>query len=143
LTVGELSKESSEEMTLSFIQRIVNFDTNQMIKLIRETMKKDFLSRPSYNFETVQCASKACGFLVKWVIAQVHFSKILDKVEPLRNKVPSLEEQAETTKQQAGQIITMISELEAKIDKCTRRSRRFSLARPKRSKGRWSVSKAR
>lgn len=106
-------------------------------------MKKDFLSRPSYNFETVQRASKACGFLVKWVIAQVHFSKILDKVEPLRNKVPSLEEQAETTKQQAGQIITMISELEAKIDKCTRRSRRFSLARPKRSKGRWSVSKAR
>lgn len=100
-----------------FIQRIVNFDTNQMTKLIRETMKKDFLSRPSYNFETVQRASKACGPLVKWVIAQVRFSEILDKVEPLRNEVQSLEEQAETTKQQAGQIITMISELEAKIDK--------------------------
>jgi dynein heavy chain 1 len=100
-----------------FIQRIVNFDTNQMTKHIRDTMKKDFLSRPSYNFETVQRASKACGPLAKWVIAQVRFSEILDKVEPLRNEVQSLEEQAETTKQQAGQIITMISELEAKIDK--------------------------
>jgi dynein heavy chain 1 len=100
-----------------FIQRIVNFDTNQMTKHIRDTMKKDFLSRPSYNFETVQRASKACGPLVKWVIAQVRFSEILDKVEPLRNEVQSLEEQAETTKLQAGQIIKMISELETKIDR--------------------------
>lgn len=99
-----------------FIQRIVNFDTNnQMTKQLRELMKRDFLSRPSYNFETVQRASRACGPLAKWVIAQVRFSEILDKVEPLRNEVQSLEEQAETTKQQAGQIITMISELEAKI----------------------------
>lgn len=99
-----------------FILRIVNFDTNnQMTKQLRETMKKDFLSRPSYNFEAVQRASKACGPLAKWVIAQVRFSEILDKVEPLRNEVQSLEDQAETTKTQASQIITMIAELEAKI----------------------------
>ncbi|KAF8640937.1 hypothetical protein AX17_000584 [Amanita inopinata Kibby_2008] len=99
-----------------FIQRIVNFDTAaQMTKHLRETMKKDFLSRPSYNFETVQRASKACGPLVKWVIAHVRFSEILDKVEPLRNEVQSLEMQAETTKKQANAIIKMIAELEAKI----------------------------
>ncbi|PFH54718.1 hypothetical protein AMATHDRAFT_72478 [Amanita thiersii Skay4041] len=99
-----------------FIQRIVNFDTAaQMTKQLRETMKKDFLSRPSYNFETVQRASKACGPLVKWVVAQVRFSEILDKVEPLRNEVQSLEQQAETTKKQAKAIIQMIAELETKI----------------------------
>ncbi|KII86419.1 hypothetical protein PLICRDRAFT_44012 [Plicaturopsis crispa FD-325 SS-3] len=99
-----------------FIQRIVNFDTtNQMTKQLRETMKKDFLSRPSYKFETVNHASKACGPLVKWALAQVRFSEILDRVEPLRNEVQSLEVQAETTKRQAGEIITMIGELEAKI----------------------------
>ena len=101
-----------------FIQRIVNFDTNaQMTKALRELMKKDFLSRPSFNFETVQRASKACGPLVKWVLAQVRFSEILDKVEPLRNEVQSLETQAETTKKQAAQIITIVAELEAKIAK--------------------------
>ncbi|KAF9243765.1 dynein heavy chain and region D6 of dynein motor-domain-containing protein [Melanogaster broomeanus] len=101
-----------------FIQRIVNFDTNnQMTKPLRELMKKDFLSRPSFNFETVQRASKACGPLVKWVLAQVRFSEILDKVEPLRNEVQSLEMQAETTKKQAAQIITIVAELEAKIAK--------------------------
>ncbi|KAF8845443.1 hypothetical protein BDN67DRAFT_1065300 [Paxillus ammoniavirescens] len=101
-----------------FIQRIVNFDTNnQMTKSLREVMKRDFLSRPSFNFETVQRASKACGPLVKWVLAQVRFSEILDKVEPLRNEVQSLETQAETTKKQAAQIITIVAELEAKIAK--------------------------
>ncbi|GBE78470.1 Dynein heavy chain, cytoplasmic [Sparassis crispa] len=101
-----------------FIQRIVNFDTvNQMTKHLRDTMKKDFMSRPSYNFETVQRASKACGPLVKWAIAQVRFSEILDKVEPLRNEVQSLEDQAEQTKKQAKMIIGMISELEASIER--------------------------
>jgi dynein heavy chain 1, cytosolic len=101
-----------------FIQRIVNFDTTtQMTKHLRETMKKEFLSRPSFNFETVQRASRACGPLVKWVIAQVRFSEILDKVEPLRNEVVSLEQQAETAKKQAAAIIQMIAELESKIEK--------------------------
>ncbi|KAF7784539.1 hypothetical protein Agabi119p4_704 [Agaricus bisporus var. burnettii] len=100
-----------------FIQRIVNFDTNTLTKGLRETMKRDFLSRPSYKFEIVQHASTACGPLVKWVIAQVRFSEILDKVEPLRNEVQSLENQAETTKKQAAAIIDMIAELEMKIAK--------------------------
>ncbi|KAF9015424.1 dynein heavy chain [Cyathus striatus] len=93
-----------------FIQRILT-------KQLRDIMNRDFLSRPSYNFETVQRASRACGPLVKWVIAQVKFSEILDKVEPLRNEVQSLEQQAETTKKQAGAIIQMIGELEKKIAK--------------------------
>ncbi|KAI0666280.1 dynein heavy chain [Trametes maxima] len=101
-----------------FIQRIVNFDTtNQMTKQLRDLMKRDFLSKPTYNFETVQRASKACGPLVKWVIAQVRFSEILDKVEPLRNEVQSLEDQAEQTKQQAQMMVTMISELESSIER--------------------------
>ncbi|KAL0950615.1 hypothetical protein HGRIS_007406 [Hohenbuehelia grisea] len=99
-----------------FIHRIVHFDTtNQMTRQLRETMRKDFLNRPSFNFETVQRASKACGPLVKWVIAQVRFSEILDKVEPLRNEVQSLEDQAEATKKQAAAIIDMIADLESKI----------------------------
>ncbi|KAJ7429490.1 microtubule-binding stalk of dynein motor-domain-containing protein [Mycena galericulata] len=87
-----------------FISGILKFDTTtQMTKQLRDTTKRDFLSRPSYNFETVQ--------------PQVRFSEILDKVEPLRNEVQSLEVEAETTKKQAQAIIQMIAELEAKIAK--------------------------
>ena len=101
-----------------FIQRIVNFDTTtQMTKSLRDTMRRDFLSRPSYNFEMVQRASRACGPLVKWALAQVHFSEILDKVEPLRNEVQDLEQRAETTKKQASAMVQMIAQLESKIEK--------------------------
>ncbi|KAL8276643.1 hypothetical protein RQP46_010992 [Phenoliferia psychrophenolica] len=99
-----------------FITSIVNFDTSRsMTRQLREKMKSEYLSRPSFNFETVNRASKACGPLCKWVIAQVKFSDILDKVGPLRNEVQSLEDQASTTQDQAGTIITMIAELEARI----------------------------
>lgn len=99
-----------------FITSIVNFDTiKSMTRQLREKMKADYLSRPSFNYETVQRASKACGPLAKWVIAQVNYSDILDKVGPLRHEVQSLEDQAETTKDQASAIITMIAELEGRI----------------------------
>ncbi|SPO30909.1 cytoplasmic dynein heavy chain 2 [Ustilago trichophora] len=99
-----------------FIASIVNFDTDrQMTRQIREKMNRDYLSKPDYNFETINRASKACGPLAKWVIAQVRFSEILDKVGPLRDEVQSLEQQAEDTKLQASEIVDMIAELENSI----------------------------
>jgi dynein heavy chain 1 len=103
------------------------------------------------NFKLVQRASKACG-LVKWVLAQVcfseifltqvHFSEILDKVEPLQYEVQSLEQQAEQTKQQATMIIAMISELESSNQKYKEETQSLS-ARPKPSSPRWNRCKAR
>ncbi|KAH7104763.1 dynein heavy chain [Auriculariales sp. MPI-PUGE-AT-0066] len=99
-----------------FIQSIVNFKTDvQMTETLRAHVRKNYLSRPKFNFEDVNRASQACGPLVKWVIAQVRFSEILDKVEPLRNEVQSLEDQADNTKKQAETILAMIAELEASI----------------------------
>ncbi|KAI7942887.1 hypothetical protein MJO29_012731 [Puccinia striiformis f. sp. tritici] len=99
-----------------FIASIVNFDTDKrMTRPLREKMNADFLSRPSFNFDTVNRASKACGPLCKWVIAQVKFSEILDKIGPLRNEVNSLEEQAASTQEKAATIVTMIAELESSI----------------------------
>jgi dynein heavy chain 1 len=99
-----------------FISRIVSFDTQtSMTKGLRESMKRDYLSRPTFNFETVNRASRACGPLVTWVIAQVRYSDILDKVEPLRKEVQSLEDQASATKAQAKTMQDMVVELEARI----------------------------
>ncbi|KDN51345.1 cytoplasmic dynein heavy chain 2 [Tilletiaria anomala UBC 951] len=99
-----------------FIASIVNFDTDRMMtKAVREKMKREYLSKPGYDFATIDRASKACGPLAKWVIAQVRFSEILDRVGPLRAEVDSLEEQAQETKQQANTIVEMIKELEGSI----------------------------
>ncbi|BGP45295.1 dynein heavy chain [Rhodotorula kratochvilovae] len=99
----------------SFIATIVNFDTARLTRQLRDKMRHDYLARPSFNFETVNRASKACGPLVKWVIAQVNYSDILDKVGPLRDEVQALEDQAETTMHQAHALQSMIAELEARI----------------------------
>ena len=38
---------------------------------VRDRMKRDYLSDPLYTFENANHASKACGPLVQWAIAQV------------------------------------------------------------------------
>ncbi|KAF9983125.1 Cytoplasmic dynein 1 heavy chain 1, partial [Modicella reniformis] len=101
-----------------FIANIVNFDTDrQMTVNMRSKMKSEFLSNPNYNFETVNHASKACGPLVKWVIAQVNYSEILDRVGPLRQEVQDLEESAQSTEYNAMVTKKMIVELESSIGK--------------------------
>lgn len=56
-----------------FITSIVNYDTDKMTAAVRERMKRDFISNVDFNFEAVNRASKACGPLAQWVIAQVSF----------------------------------------------------------------------
>jgi dynein heavy chain 1 len=98
-----------------FIKSILDYDTSKLTKQMRDFMKKEYLSRPGYNYDAVNRASKACGPLVKWLIAQVRYSEILDKVEPLRNEVQSLEHQAIATKKQAKTMNDLVTELEASI----------------------------
>ncbi|KAJ1675219.1 dynein heavy chain, partial [Spiromyces aspiralis] len=99
-----------------FIPSIVNFDTDrQMTRALREKLKREYLGRPEYNFETVNRASKACGPLVKWALAQVNFAEILERVGPLRNEVKQLESDAEETRVKAATMEKMIEELEASI----------------------------
>ncbi|CAN6639183.1 dynein heavy chain, cytoplasmic [Trichomonascus vanleenenianus] len=100
-----------------FIPNIVNFDNEtQMTSDLRKRMEKEFLSLPNYNFETVNRASKACGPLLQWVIAQVDYSSILERVGPLRDEVMQLEQSARHTKAQAQAISDMIEELETSIE---------------------------
>ncbi len=98
-----------------FISSIQNFDTMKMPKVTRDKMMRDYIGKPAFNYETVNRASRACGPLVQWVIAQVRFSEILDKVAPLRTEVASLEAQAENTKMQAQVVTATIAELETSI----------------------------
>ncbi|CAO3598448.1 unnamed protein product [Absidia cylindrospora] len=99
-----------------FIASIVNYSTeNQMTKQLRDYMRRNYLSNPSFEYDAVNRASKACGPLVKWVCAQVTYSDILDRVGPLRDEVNQLEQSAEDTKKKAVDIEQMIVDLESSI----------------------------
>ena len=100
-----------------FIARIFHFDTEKSLTTqLRALIQRDYLSRPAYTYEAANRASKACGPLVKWVLAQIGFSDILDKVGPLRNEVSALEQAAVSTQKKATTITVMIQEIEERIE---------------------------
>ncbi|KAK4618664.1 Dynein heavy chain, cytoplasmic [Fulvia fulva] len=99
-----------------FIASIVNYDNErQMTPQHRTKMQAEYLSKEEFTFERVNRASKACGPLVQWVQAQVHYSAILDRVGPLRDEVDQLENEALQTKAEAKVIENTLSELERSI----------------------------
>lgn len=80
-------------------------------------MKKKYLSDPNYNFEKVNRASLACGPMVKWAIAQIQYADMLKRVEPLRNELQSLEDEAKKNQQKADEVEQTIAALEKSIAK--------------------------
>lgn len=101
-----------------FITSIVNYDSEQhLTTLMKDHMEKHYLARDDYNFETVNRASQACGPLVLWVIAQLRYFSILEKVKPLCVEVTLLEESATKSKARLIAIAQMIEELESSIEK--------------------------
>ncbi|KAI9896991.1 hypothetical protein N3K66_008013 [Trichothecium roseum] len=100
-----------------FIARIVGFANDaQMTEKLRVKLRKEYLSNPEFTFEKVNRASRACGPLVQWVIAQVEYSEILDRVGPLKAEVEELQQQAESTKANAMAAEEQISQLEQSIN---------------------------
>jgi len=99
-----------------FIANIVNFkNEKQMTGALRKKMMQEYLSKEEFTFEKVHRASKACGPLVQWVSAQVHYSDILDRVGPLRQEVEDLETAAQSTKDDAKRTELEIKHLEDSI----------------------------
>jgi len=52
-------------MEQGFISNIVNFDSKKITSAVRNNLKKNYLSDPDLNYESVNRASKACGPLLK------------------------------------------------------------------------------
>ncbi|WFD02075.1 hypothetical protein MOBT1_000753 [Malassezia obtusa] len=102
-----------------FIASVVHLDTQQAVpRAVRERLTREYLSRDEYRYEIINHASKACGPLARWVMAQVHYADILERVAPLRAEVAEVEARAAHTKAEAAQAADAIAQLEASIDAC-------------------------
>ncbi|WFC97966.1 hypothetical protein MYAM1_000686 [Malassezia yamatoensis] len=99
-----------------FISSVVHLDTQQtMPHTVRDRLVRDYLGREEYKYETINHASKACGPLAKWVMAQLNYAEILERVAPLRNEVSTLEYRAAQTKKDTAIATQAIAELEESI----------------------------
>uniref|UniRef100_A0A1B0B0C4 Dynein heavy chain, cytoplasmic n=1 Tax=Glossina palpalis gambiensis TaxID=67801 RepID=A0A1B0B0C4_9MUSC len=96
-------------MRENFINSIVsNFSTEMITDDVREKMKNKYISNPDYNFEKVNRASLACGPMIE-------YADMLKRVEPLREELRSLEEQAEVNKKNAQETKALVEQLEQSI----------------------------
>jgi dynein heavy chain 1 len=100
-----------------FIPSIVEFDSKTITAKQRQLIHDEYLSDSKFTYDSVNRASLACGPLVKWIIAQLEYSEILDKVQPLREKVAKLEEEAKIVEAQAATMNESILQLESSIAK--------------------------
>jgi dynein heavy chain 1 len=116
-----------------FIANITNYDTLKLTARIIQEIQNSYINNSSFNFETVNRASKACGPLLQWVIAQVRYASILEKVEPLREEVERLEADAQTTRARAIEMKQLISSLEGRIE-CLRQEYSNLIAETQRIK---------
>ena len=105
----------SVTMKDNFIPSIVNFDTEQISDDVRKIMNDRYLSNPDFNFEKVNRASLACGPMVKWCIAQLEYSDMLSRVDPLRQELKSLEDAAVVKKAEAEKIIANFGQIKSKL----------------------------
>merc|ERR1719242_2108633 len=78
-------------------------------------MDRDYLSSPDFNFDTINKASKACGPLCSWCLAQMRYSTLLNKVDPLRQEIKELTKNAEVKQQEAKDLAEKVAVLEDQI----------------------------
>jgi hypothetical protein len=98
-----------------FVTRVAQFDSKSITRPVRAMVMKEYTSLPDFNAETINRASRACGPLAEWVIAQVFYSDILERVAPLRQQVESLEAAASALVAQQRDLQTTVQTLEASI----------------------------
>uniref|UniRef100_A0A915BJF8 Dynein heavy chain, cytoplasmic n=6 Tax=Parascaris univalens TaxID=6257 RepID=A0A915BJF8_PARUN len=97
-----------------FMPRILGFDTDSITPEILKAMEK-YTQNPDWDFEKVNRASSACGPMVKWVKAQLLYSDMLMKVEPLRNELKRLERDAKVKTEKGEELKKTIAQLEHSI----------------------------
>jgi len=99
-----------------FIARIIEYDgEKQYSKELTTYMNHKYMNNPIYNYETVNRASKACGPLFLWLQAQLRYSAILDKLEPLREEMTAVQNNSVENKDKLAAIDGMLHDLHANI----------------------------
>ena len=99
-----------------FIPSILSFDvdklTSRQVKLVQDNYVE---GNQSLNVESVSRSSKACGPLYKWAESQIKYSSVYNRVQPLREEVSQLEEDAKIANEKKDNLEKEVAQLEGSI----------------------------
>ena len=120
LMLGEKNLEWSSVKKVvgarDFIQNILNFAADKLTSRQVQALQTKYLDgNKDLNYESVMRSSRACGPLYKWAESQVKYSTVINKIQPLRDEVQRLEEDAASANERKTTLDKEVYELEASI----------------------------
>jgi dynein heavy chain 2 len=98
------------------IQGILAFDARNVSKGARDKVNKLIQSKPmSFDAVAIQNVSRATAPLAAWVKANVRYSEVLLKIEPLTNELGGLERQLGKSQKRVHECEQQLQELDASV----------------------------
>lgn len=95
------------------IQGILNFDASQVTNSMRNKVNKLIQSKPlSFEQANINNVSRACAPLAAWVKANVMYSEVLLKIEPLTAELNGLMSKLQKFQQRVDECRAQLQELE-------------------------------
>jgi len=86
----EWAEVKSELKKTDFMSKVMKFDTDSITPQLRQQLEANYIKKDDWEIGRIYKASKAAGPLAEWVVSQLKYANILDKVQPLRDEVSSL-----------------------------------------------------
>jgi hypothetical protein len=106
-----------------FIPNVVKLRTDSLTAKVRQRVNDRYVNgaqnAKDFTFERINGASKACGPLYTWVVSQLSYASILERVEPLREEASKLIVEKEALATRAETVALELEKLEASIAKYT------------------------
>ena len=97
--------------------RILNFDASDIKPEVRENVKKLLEQKPqSFKHEIIIRASVAAAPLATWVRANVEYSCVLEKIQPLQTELDAAEEKLKSAQSNLQKAEKSIRKLEEKVE---------------------------
>ena len=99
----------------NFISSIMEYDAEQLKDATRKTLKKQYLENKAWDVARIKQASKCAGPVAQWVESQLQFADLLNMMEPMRNELQQMQEQADKNKVELAACEKVLRDVEGKI----------------------------
>lgn len=99
----------------NFIPSILEYEAEHLKDSTRKTLKKQYLENKAWDVSRIKQASKCAGPVAQWVESQIQFADLLNMMEPMRNELQQMQEQADKNKVELVACEKVLGDMEAKI----------------------------
>jgi dynein heavy chain 1 len=101
-----------------FKRTVEEFESEDITPQVRKIIKNNYIEgkfSESFNYDKVHKASHATGPLFQWIVSQIDYSEIKERIAPLRDEVEKLAEESKDLVERHEEVEASIVQLEFSI----------------------------